>query len=196
MFDYLKGKITFCSPTTITLEVNNIGYSIKVPLNDLAKLPSIGSEALLFTSFIVREDSQTLYGFLERTTKELFETLITLSGIGPKSALSIIGHVDHNQLYLAVSKGDVKLLSKIPGVGKKTAERLLIELKDKFKNLNLENFASTNATLKGPIYDAVLALISLGYNSKDAHLAVKKAMEKNQEEKDLSLIISSALRQL
>lgn len=206
MYDYLKGKLTFYAHNKITLDVNGVGYSLLIPMNSFAKLPSTGSEMLVYTALVVKEDSLTFFGFLERKEKELFETLINISGVGPKTALAIIGHMDYEHFFLAIAKADLKMLSKIPGLGKKSVERLIIEMRGKVKNM--KDVKLTSAPLeKGPAYDAVSALMNLGYSASDAQNAVqkallqasKKAKNKNKANtktvEDVGEIIALALRQ-
>ena len=210
MYDYLKGKLTFVSQNKITIDVNGVGYSLLMPFNSFSKLPAAGSEILVHTALVIKEDSHTLFGFLERKEKKLFETLINISGIGPKTGLAIIGHIDYEHFFLAIAKADLKMLSKIPGLGKKSVERLIIEMRGKVKNL--QGITLTSAPLeKGPAYDAVSALMNLGYSAADAQNAVQKALsivtkkdkDKNNKKnkanqkavEDVGEIIALALRQ-
>ncbi len=199
MYDYLKGKLVFFGQNKITLEVNGIGYSLLVPFNVFSRLPKTGSDVLFFTTLVVKEDAHILFGFLERKEKELFETLIALSGIGPKTALNIIGHINYDHFFLALSKGDVKALAKIPGLGKKSAERLFLEMRGKYKNLTEIDLGSKPIE-QGPSYDAISALMNLGYSAKNAQQAVAKALEslekakKAKELKDPGKIIALALK--
>ncbi len=206
MYDYLKGKLVFFAQNKITLDVNGVGYSLLIPFNSFAKLPVSGSEMLVYTALVIKEDSHTLFGFLDRKEKELFETLINISGIGPKTGLAIIGHIDYDHFFLAVAKADIKMLSKIPGLGKKSVERLIIEMRGKVKNLQGITLASAPLE-KGPAYDAVSALMNLGYSAADAQNAVqqalssisKKGKDKNKANQkaieDVGEIIALALRQ-
>jgi holliday junction DNA helicase RuvA len=143
---------------------------------------------------VVREDSHTLYGFLKQQERDLFELLITLSGIGPKTALALIGHVEYEHFYRAIAESDLRLLGKIPGIGKKTAERLVIEMRDKLKILDKSYpISSDGKDLK--ISDAIQALINLGYPAFEAQKAVKIAQLKAGEKADTALLISLALRE-
>ncbi|HSX03932.1 MAG TPA: Holliday junction branch migration protein RuvA [Rhabdochlamydiaceae bacterium] len=189
MFEYIKGTLTEASPVKITVETGGVGYAILVSLSTYAKLPKIGETICCFVSFVVREDSQRLFGFLSRDERSLFEKLTEISGIGPKTSLSLLGHLSLDELTAAVQTSDIKLLIKVPGIGRKTAERLIIEMRDKLKN------SSTTKAGKqeGPFEDAVSALVHLGYNPKDAQNAVKNVLEKSKES-TLSEIITSVLK--
>lgn len=142
----------------------------------------------------MREDSNTLYAFLEKEERDLFEILITLSGIGPKTALSIIGHLEIGTFHRAISNADVKLLGKIPGLGKKTAEKLVIEMRDKIKGVKGKTVHLSAAD--GLIGDAMNALLNLGYSPMEAQKAVEAVVKEKQEEKDLGRIITMALQKI
>lgn len=150
---------------------------------------------MLFLSQVVREDSNTLYAFLVKEERDLFEVLITLSGIGPKTALAIIGHVELGAFQRAVAASDTRLLSKIPGIGKKTAEKLVIEMRDKFKTFGKKQVVAHLAadTL---LSDALGALMNLGYNPVEAQKALQAVLEEKKEETDLGKIISAALQKI
>ncbi len=189
MFEYIKGTLTESSPVKITVETGGIGYSIFISLSTYAKLPNIGQPICCFVSFVVREDAQRLFGFLSREERSLFEKLTDISGIGPKTALSLLGHLSLEQLSYAVHQNDLKLLLKVPGIGRKTAERLMIELRDKLKNI------STYGREQNSCFDdAVAALVHLGYNPKDAQMSVKTLLEKKEKTPSLSEIITSVLK--
>lgn len=197
MFEYIKGKLTEASLLKVTVEANGIGYGLLIPLSNYAKLPSLGQEILLYCSLVIREDSHRLFGFLTQREKELFGTLTEVSGIGPKTALALIGHMDISDLQAAISRSDIALLSKIPGIGKKTAERLIVELRDKVKNFTELSTTSSDSGASGRprlVSDAVSALINLGYNPMHADKAVKNALTHAADEPDLATLITSALR--
>ncbi|MBU6446860.1 MAG: Holliday junction branch migration protein RuvA, partial [Verrucomicrobia bacterium] len=134
MFESIKGQLIDKTAVKAVVETGGIGYRLTIPFSAYTKLPS-GGAVHLFLSQVVREDSNTLYAFIEKEERDLFETLITLSGIGPKTALSIIGHLEMGAFHRAIHAADVRLLSKIPGLGKKTAEKLVIEMRDKVKGV-------------------------------------------------------------
>ncbi len=135
MIAYIRGKLQQLTAFSVTIETQGIGYEVYIPASLFSKLPQIGSDILLHTVFIIRENSQTLYGFADIREKELFESLNSVRGVGPKLALSIIGHMPQGELSEALQQEDVRAISKIPGIGKKTAERLIVELRDKLNLL-------------------------------------------------------------
>lgn len=193
MFDFIKGQLIEKTPLKAIVETGGIGYRLTIPLSAYSRLPGMGA-VQLFLSQVVREDSNTLYAFMEKEERDLFETLITLSGIGPKTALSIIGHLDIGVFQRAVTSADVRLLSKIPGVGKKTAERLVIEMRDKIKGVKGKGVVLGGA--EGVIGDAMNALLNLGYNPMEAQKAVQAVLEEKKGETDLGKILSAALQKI
>lgn len=199
MYDYIKGSLVSISPSKITIEANGIGYLLNIPLSSYNKLPKINSLLTCYVSLIVREDSHTLYGFLFQEERNLFEILITVSGIGPKTALGIIGHLDIDNFKSAILSSDVRLLSKVPGIGTKTAEKLIIEMRDKIKNVSKDFSISGSIHLrneKSTIADALNALLNLGYNHLQAQKAINKALEELKDEKDAGKLISLALKKM
>jgi len=126
-----KGKLAHSSPASIIIDAGGIGYKIFIPANIFNALPQIGSEVMLQTSFVIRELSQTLYGFLSAHERDVFEALMGVTGIGPKTALAVIGHLSVHDLQRSIAGHDIATISKVPGIGKKTAERLIIEMRDK-----------------------------------------------------------------
>jgi Holliday junction DNA helicase RuvA len=203
MIAYIKGLLTESTISSVIIDVSGIGYKIYIPVNLHSKLPPLQQNVLLYTSFIIRENSQTLYGFLSGQERDLFEALQNVTGIGPKVALCIIGHITAINLHAAISQHDIMTLSKIPGIGKKTAERLIIEMRDKLNSLFPQHDFAEYAikvpadakTLK--INDAMSALISLGYNQGIAQKAIKKTLKDMPEENlDLSTLITAALQNI
>ncbi len=191
MFEYIKGLLTFSSPHYAVIDVGGLGYKLFIPLRSYAALPAVGKEAVLYISTVIREDSHRLFGFLTVYERDLFEKLIEISGIGPKTGLAILGHMEISDLQMAVSCGNAALLSKVPGIGKKTAERLLIDLRDQFKNIPSPLPAST---LGGTAADALNALINLGYHPVRAQKAIQTVMKEVGDTPNLSKLITSALR--
>lgn len=189
MFEYIKGTLVESSPVRAIVETQGLAYRIWIPLSHYAKLPQTGQEITLFLRHVVREDSEDLYGFLSRSDRELFELLIAISGIGPKTALGLIGHMEGSAFQQAISESDIPALCRIPGVGKKTAERLIIELRDKIKKL-----VTSTAPVSSLAEDALSALIHLGYSNAHAQKAIKTALDKNKENPSLSQLITLALR--
>lgn len=199
MFSYIKGLLTQATATYATIEAAGVGYKLFVPTNLFVNLPALGSALLLHSSFIVREQSQALYGFLTAQERDLFETLLNVSGIGPKLALSLLGHLSLDDLQQAIQQSNIALLSKVPGIGKKIAERLIIELRDKIGHLCPPDPSALSISLpKDPaaqkISDAMSALINLGYHQNLAQKAIKKALQEIPEESELAIIITSALK--
>lgn len=197
MFEYIKGTLTESSPAQVTLETHGVGYLLLIPLNNYPKLPKTGSVLTLYVSTVIREDSHKNYGFLSREQRDLFEKLIDVSGVGPKTALSLLGHMELADLQFALSQGNTTILSKIPGIGKKTAERLIVEMRDKIKKLSdsLSNHPITKDSQEaGVISDAINALIHLGYNPSQAQKAIQSALTKSDKEPELAQLITLALR--
>lgn len=199
MFSYIKGLLVFSTPMHVVIESHGIGYEILIPTSTFSKLPQIETTLLLYTSFIIRENSQTLYGFLTQQEKELFQTLIGVSGVGPKIALSIIGHLSMEDLHRAISQHEITTIAKVPGIGKKIAERLIIEMRDKLAHLFPSNFADFAIPVNEGgqtqlVKDAMNALINLGYNQAVAQKALKKSLQDHPDLNDLGLMITKALQ--
>ncbi|HCH6841340.1 TPA: Holliday junction branch migration protein RuvA [Pseudomonas aeruginosa] len=179
MIGRLRGTLAEKQPPHLILDVNGVGYEVEVPMTTLYRLPSVGEPVTLHTHLVVREDAHLLYGFAEKRERELFRELIRLNGVGPKLALALMSGLEVDELVRCVQAQDTSTLVKIPGVGKKTAERLLVELKDRFKAwenmptiapLVMESRAS--ATVSSAEADAVSALIALGFKPQEASRAV------------------------
>lgn len=203
MFTYIKGKLVTATPSQVVVDVHGIGYAILIPCRLLGELPHLGQEVQLHTSFVVREASHTLYGFLCNQERDLFEFLMNISGVGPKLSLSLIGHLPVAELQTAVSCQDLSTLCRVPGVGKKTAERLVLELKDKLSNSlpgsigSLGHLAiSVPDSQSSQARDAMLALMNLGYNQGSAQKAIKQSLKDLPDDVDLSLLITTALRNI
>jgi Holliday junction DNA helicase RuvA len=179
MITFLHGKLIDALPTQVTVDVNGVGYEVLIPLSSFDKLPSPGGEIKLLTHLQIRDDAHVLYGFMTNGERELFRLLINnVSGIGPKIALNILSGINATAFRGAVSTGDVKALSSISGVGKKTAERIVVELKDKIGQAGAIEAASAGRALSDSdqkINDAVLALMALGFKQPEAHDSVRAA---------------------
>ena len=193
MYESIKGILKEKEPLKAILETGGIAYRLVIPLSTYTHLPSIETPVHLFLSQVVREDAHTLYAFLHKNERDLFEVLINISGIGPKTALAIVGHMEIGALYRALGTSDIRLLSKIPGIGKKTAERLVIEMRDKLKGKGSPFLPSAEGSL---INDAINALLNLGYNPLDAQKAVQTVVAEKTEESDLGKIITAALQRI
>ncbi len=179
MINFLQGKLVEALPTQVTIDVHGVGYEALIPLSSFDKLPQPGSDVKLLTHLAVREDAHVLYGFMTAAEREMFRLLInTVSGIGPKIALNILSGMNVTALRGAVAGGDVKSLSQISGVGRKTAERIVVELKDKIGAAGAwEAMSAQRALSEGDqkINDAVLALMALGFKQVEAHDSVRAA---------------------
>jgi Holliday junction DNA helicase RuvA len=175
MIARLNGLLIEKTPPLIVLECAGVGYEVEVPMSTFYNLPEVGATITLLTHMVVREDAQLLYGFGSEQEKSTFRQLLKVNGIGAKSALSILSGVSIEELVQAVSMQEVGMLTRIPGIGKKTAERLLLELKDKFSATVLS--ASSNQA-KSASHDILNALLALGYNDREA-LAAVKLLEKD-----------------
>jgi Holliday junction DNA helicase RuvA len=179
MITFLHGQLVAALPTHVVVDVNGIGYEALIPLSSFDKLPPPGGTVRLLTQLIVREDAHILYGFMTPEERDLFRLLINnVSGIGPKTALNILSGMNPVMFRGAVANGDVKALSQISGVGKKTAERIIVELKDKIGIAGAWEAASARRSLSSEeqrLHDAVLALLALGFKQVEAHDAVRGA---------------------
>lgn len=179
MIEYIKGKLISKKPTSIVIESNGLGYSIHITLSAFEILPAAGTEAKIITHLQIKENpfSIVLYGFSDETERECFRQIISVSGIGPKTALSILSAINYRELIELISKGNYLPLTSISGVGKKTAERLALELKDKLAKTEVEVSASSvNAGKFGELNkmsEIISALISLGYNRLEAEKMVR-----------------------
>jgi Holliday junction DNA helicase RuvA len=179
MITFLHGKLVEALPTQVVIDVNGVGYEALIPLSSYDKLPSPGQPVTLLTQLVVREDAHTLYGFMTTDERDLFRLLVNnVSGIGPKIALNILSGISVTAFRGAVASADVKALSQISGVGKKTAERIVVELRDKIGLAGAWEAASAKRGLSADeqrLNDAVLALIALGFKQIEAHDSVRQA---------------------
>ena len=170
MIARLNGLLIEKSPPLIVLDCAGVGYEVEVPMSTFYNLPDVGKQIQLLIHFVVREDAQLLYGFGSEQEKSTFKQLLKVNGIGAKSALSILSGVSIDDLVEAVNRQEVGMLTRIPGIGKKTAERLLLELKDKFA---VTGSTTTYSQPKSASYDILNALVALGYHEREAASAVK-----------------------
>lgn len=197
MIGRLSGVLLEKRPDRALVDASGVGYELHVPLGTYASLPGIGERATLHVHTHVREDAFLLFGFATAEEKALFERLITVSGVGPKVALAVLSGLPLPELVGAIAAQNVRRLSTIPGVGKKLAERLGVELKDKVQGLlpgGASPAAEAGSALGGLLEDAVGALLNLGYRRPQAEAAVKAASETAAS--DLSALLSAALRLL
>lgn len=178
MIGYLTGKIISKKPTRVTVDVNGVGYILNISINTFDSIPQEGETVSLHTHLHVREDALSLFGFYTAGEKEMFELLITISGIGPKLAQSILSGIQIDELREAIKTNNLSRIIAIPGVGRKTGERLLVELRDKVESLSAEFVAipGMDYSIKN---DAVLALTNLGYNQKTSEKIVRDIIAVN-----------------
>ena len=199
MITFLEGNLINALPTLATVDVNGVGYEVFIPLSSYDKLPAVGQPVHVLTHLHVREDAHILYGFMTTPERDLFRLLVNnVSGIGPKLALAVLSGMSVTNFKAAVVNSDVAALSKISGLGKKTAERIVLELKDKL-GVAAAWEAATAAHAPTPeqeqMSEAVLALIALGYKQIDAHKAVRDLQEKG-EAKSAEELVKLALKRI
>lgn len=200
MISYIRGEIAEIEEELLVLEANGIGYDIRITMETASNLPSIGEDIKIYTYMHVREDDVSLFGFLTKDDLKVFKLLIGVSGIGPKGALGILSALTADDIRFAVLTDDVKAISKAPGIGTKTAQKLIIELKDKLKledafEARLENNSnSVNAASNDAKGEAVMALTALGYSNSEALRAVKEVGI--TDDMDSEAILKAALKKL
>ncbi|MFY0656836.1 MAG: Holliday junction branch migration protein RuvA [Neptunomonas phycophila] len=207
MIGRLKGELAEKQPPHIMVDVNGIGYDVEASMNTCFKLPDPGCSVTLYTHFVVREDAQLLYGFYDKYERTLFRALIKASGVGPKLALSILSGMTAQELVACMQREDAAALTRIPGVGKKTAERLIVELKDKLKTLPAAEPAdfqltgndlpeAASAAIDGYRQEAESALVSLGYKPALAAKAVAQAEKQLGDINSSESLIRLALKSM
>ncbi len=199
MITFLRGKLVDTLPTQITVDVGGVGYELLIPLSSFDKLPQRGGDITILTHLAIREDAHVLYGFMSAAERDMFRLLIhAVSGIGPKTALNILSGISIGALRSAVAMGDVKSLSQISGVGKKTAERIVVELKDKIsKSAVLEPGGGARIVLSPDdqkFNDAIAALTALGFKQPDAHESVRAAQALLGVEAGVEQLVRAALK--
>ena len=199
MITFLNGKLTNALPTQAVIDVNGVGYEVSIPLSSYDKLPTVGQPIRILTHLAVREDAHVLYGFMSAAERDLFRLLVNnVTGIGPKLALAVLSGMSVTNFKSAVVNSDVASLSKISGLGKKTAERIVLELKDKVGVAAAWEAASA-AHAPTPeqerANEAVLALIALGYKQIDAHRIIRDVQER-EPDKSAEELVKIALQQM
>ena len=200
MYSYIRGSLAEVDFDHIVIDVNGIGYNIYIPTNCIDYLPGLGEECKIHTYLYLREDAMMIYGFLTKDDLALFKQLITVSGIGPKGAIGILSALSADDLRFAILAGDSKAIAKAPGIGAKTAQRVILELKDKMSledafEKKLENEKIHVATLSNQVKnDAVMALTALGYSSSESLKAVSKV--EITEEMDVETVLKLALKNM
>ena len=198
MIGRLRGVILKKTPPELLLDVNGVGYEVQSPMSTFYVLPEVGQEIIIHTHFVVREDAQLLFGFMAESERSLFRTLIKVNGVGPKLALTILSGIEAEQFVYCVQNNDSAALIKLPGVGKKTAERLLVEMRDKFNdwavvaNAQLPEGAALVQSPHRLADDAESALIALGYKPTEAAKAVSAVLAEDVDSSEE--LIRRALR--
>lgn len=199
MIGRLRGIIIEKQPPKVLIDVGGVGYNVFMPMTCFYELPDNGQEVIVLTHFVVREDAQLLYGFNHEQERELFRELIKVNGIGPKLALAILSGMSAAQFIAAVEQGEIKTLVKLPGVGTKTAERLIVEMKDRVKNIG-DGLSSLKTVIEqGDVKksanqiesEAISALIALGYKPQEASRIISKVIK---PEMDCEMLIREALK--
>ena len=206
MISFIEGDLIECQLNLAVVQIGGMGYKVHIPLTTSEKLPALGKEIKLYTHATYREDSQTLYGFFDRESRDFFRMIVDkVSGIGPKIALNLLGSLSLPTLKNSIANGDVGMLSKAQGLGKKTAERIVVELKDKVlpkgsvtpsqsqKQIPDGNLPEKKSTDFASYQDAVSALLTLGYKATDADQAIRKASESLGNEASTEELIRKAL---
>jgi len=196
MYNYLSGKLIEKTPTSVIIEAAGIGYDLTIPVSTYASLPALGEQVKLLTHFVVREDAQLLFGFATEEERKMFRMLISISGIGPKIANTALSGILVEDLKVAIKEGNVAVLTSISGIGKKTAERMVIELREKviLEGGKTSGTKSASPLISGEAEDAVQALISLGYSKNEAQTAVDKAQKSAPEKLAVDKLVRTALK--
>ncbi len=199
MYSYIQGRLVSKNPTTAVIEVNGIGFLLNISLNTFERLPDPDKVVKVYTVIIPREDSIQLYGFIDEEEKVMFEQLLSVSGIGPKVAQSILSGITPYELKEHIINGNSFALTHIPGIGKKTAERLIIELKDKVSKISVTTSSIISKEAENIRIQAYQALINLGYQKQLAEKAIRNALSEinsNSQELTLENLIKQALKEL
>lgn len=203
MISFIKGYVAETTENSVILETDSIGYEIFMTGTAIEETSRMQDKIKIYTYFHVREDTMQLYGFLSRDDLEMFRLLLNVNGIGPKAAMGVLAAITADELRFAVLSDDVKTISRAPGIGKKTAQKLILELKDKLKledafekklNHQEENLSLTDTSLRDSRQEAVEALTALGYSSTNALRAVRQVSEETGD--DVEAILKAALKQL
>lgn len=179
MIAHINGKLVEKTPTYVVIECNGVGYQLSISLNTYSKLTS-DENCKLFSQFVVREDAQLLYGFINQSERRLFQLLISVSGVGPSTAMLVLSSGDADEIRDAILSGDVAWFNAVKGIGPKTAQRIIIDLKDKIakENIGSENFTRIDNTIKE---EALSALVMLGFNRSLAEKTITKILKSNSE---------------
>ncbi len=196
MIAYLKGTLDSKSPALVVVECGGVGYECLIPLSTYDRLPATGCEVKLLTCHVVREDAQTLYGFASEDERKTFELMMSVSGVGPKLALAVLSGLTAGELQLAIAEGNAKRLAMVKGIGRKTAERIVVELKDKVNPIEAlagGKAAAGDAARGAVLRDAMLALTALGFSEDTARQQVQRVLEADPSIADTETLIRRAL---
>ena len=198
MIGRISGKLVSKQPPFLLIDVNGVGYELEASMNTFYKLPELGEQIILSTHLIVREDAHLLYGFCDEQERKLFRTLIKVNGIGPKLAMTVLSSMEPDGFVQAVHAQDVSSLTRIPGVGKKTAERIVIEMRDRLKDWGSDIAVLPISTIISDMpvsatQDAISALVALGYKPQDATQVIRKIAKPDMSSE---VLIRQALQQM
>ena len=204
MIGFLRGKLVFKAPPLLMLDVHGVGYEVEAPMTTFYNLPAIGAEIILHTHLVVREDAHILFGFSTEADRSMFRTLIKVNGVGPKLALTILSGQSAEEFHRCIHNNDTQALVRLPGVGKKTAERLVIEMRDRLPDLgdsatasliDADHAGSPHQTISNPKQEAISALCSLGYKPLDASKMVQNISAEGKSCEDIiRLALQGAVR--
>ncbi len=196
MIVHLNGKLVEKDITRVVVECGGVGYEASIPLSTFDRLPAEGADVKLYTYHDVREDAEALYGFATVAEREVFKLVTTVSGVGPKIALSVLSGLTTGDLQLAISQGDVKRLASIKGIGKKTAERIVVDLKDKINPIEAlaNSTAASSQAQSNVLRDAMLALSALGFSEEIARAKVQRVLESDPSVQDTETVVKLALK--
>ena len=193
MYAYLRGDFSFKTASQVYVDINGVGYEVNITLNTYAAIETLAA-GKLFTYLQIKEDAHTLYGFFEKEEKDMFVLLISVSGVGAATARMMLSSLRPEEVEVAIITGNLKLIESVKGIGKKTAERLVLELKDKVGNKNSSSSQSWNKVVNSLEKDAINALVALGIMQKQAELSVKKILTAEPEIIKLEELIKKALK--
>jgi len=196
MIAHLSGRIAEKTPTSVVLDVSGVGYLCEIPVSSFKQLPAVGETVKLLTHFHVTADAHKLFGFYTPEERELFTHLISVSGVGPKMALTLLSGATVAEIADWIRKGKTELLTRVPGIGPKTASRLIVELKDKLEKMKITTTVPGGAVRVESTFEeeAALALVTLGYGRLEARRAIEKALSTNGHPKNVEELIRQALR--
>ena len=197
MIAHLKGKLTYKSPIEIAIDVNGVGYQVFVPLSTFYALPELEEDIFLDIHTHMREESLKLFGFYTTDEKKIFEKLIAINKVGPKLALTILSGMSPTELFTTIDSNDIEKLSTIPGIGRKTAERLILEMRDKMDGISLDSEIKNDSIPQNGLFeDALSALVNLGYKKNQAEQTLKKVYPEGETGESIEDIIKKSLNLL